>query len=512
MPSEPQESIMGKNNIVANPISAYVTLFKRPYEDKNVWVVTPVLQAFPLPKQPTPRNIIFILDISSSMAQENRWQNVKTATQYLLEQLNAIDTFSLIVFNKKAKLLAENTTPNSEKLAEIKGNLAAQKPNSATYFCSAFHMVKDKKLIKDPSNSTIIFLTDGEDTQNISVDTLSELVTQNKKRPRIIPIGIFLENKGKIFLNNLAKKSGQKSSAIYVDDNEPQAYKTAFQEALDLTQEYSEAPAELEIILLAKGDTHSTQMQCTRTLNNVAYGNDSNASIQTTILFESPVPPHSLKLRFACDGFSLIGEHIISQDNLNSISAGHQVNIPLPQFKWKETTTYSWIKSLGSIALGLLLLSSARFFFLHNSILSLWATVAVGTFSGIAIACLLGYGLVSLFRKTLFLPTKIADGNKIENLEEKSADSALPPKKSSSCLTFFVPTAGLATGGAIGYWGSKAIYAANIALAHTVSASFFIGACTTASAVIVLLLLYCCMQNSVNLNNGETLTFVRQKR
>ena len=55
---------MVKSTIISNPVSMAVSVAK---VARDSWEVKPSFMAFPAPLQPQPKNIIFLLDTSSSM-------------------------------------------------------------------------------------------------------------------------------------------------------------------------------------------------------------------------------------------------------------------------------------------------------------------------------------------------------------------------------------------------------------------------------------------------------------
>ncbi len=55
---------MVKSTIISNPVSMAVSVAK---VARDSWEVKPSFMAFPAPLQPQPKNIIFLLDTSSSI-------------------------------------------------------------------------------------------------------------------------------------------------------------------------------------------------------------------------------------------------------------------------------------------------------------------------------------------------------------------------------------------------------------------------------------------------------------
>jgi hypothetical protein len=486
-----------KSTIIKNPVTVKVRISK---SNDTIWKIIPQLIAFPAPQRPIPRNIIFILDTSRSMEKSKRLIKVKEAVLGLLNQLNSIDTFSIISFNDDATVLIERKKFSEETILSAKIQIQNMKADGTiTQFTPAFQAVNTHGLIQQNDNSTIIFLTDGEDTCATTVKTLLE--SFGSKFPRVIPIGVFVKRKVKVFLNDLSHQSGGPDQAIYVDDNSQDAYKNAFQAAIQLTNEPSQTPTQLEMTIEAENGTQLTQLVVKRTLSRVHY--DGRSPTFTDLCFDSPTPPHSLKLAFRCDNAFLKAEYKVTPAEQTNLEKNHVITVSIPKFKWKDNSARSWAILAGSLTLGLLMLGGAVVF-AYLSLLKLGLTIAISAFVGLAGICLSMHGIINLVRKTLFLPTKFA-ADPAQGLEEKeeknevfkvnvNVASAKLTKRSTglSSKSIFAGSILAAGGGAAGYFGGTAA-ATSAATALGISASLFIGVCTAGGTIVLPLLAYWCI-------------------
>ncbi|MCE3239253.1 MAG: hypothetical protein K0R24_2234 [Gammaproteobacteria bacterium] len=490
----------GKSTIIKNPVGVKVEISRG---EGTLWKVTPQLKAFPKPHQPMPRNIIFILDTSLSMRKNNRLIKVKEAVSELLDQLTDMDTFSIVSFNDVATCHVNRKKASRKNISAAKDHMEKmQAGGSTTKFSPAFEAVNTQGLIQAGDNSTIIFLTDGED-KGADVEKLLEFF--GKKIPRIIPIGVFVKKNVKDFLNNLSGQSGN-DQAIYVDEDSQNAYKNAFQTAIRLTIQQSQNPAQLEMTIKAEEGNQSTQLGVKRPLSPVCF--DGRSFVLTTLNFDSPTPPYSLKLVFSCDDAFLEAEYKMSSDEQTQLQTNKKIERAIHIFKWKDNSIRSWVMLLGSLTLGLLMLGGAVVF-AYLSLLKLGLTIAISTFVGLAGLCLLVHGIINLVRKTVFLPTKFAV-NHDQPLEEKDEKeeknevrgstniaSVKPTKRLTwlSSKSIFVGSVLAAGGGAAGYFGGTAIVAST-ATTLGMNASLFIGICAAGGAIVLPLLAYCCIAHN----------------
>jgi uncharacterized protein YegL len=112
-------------------------------------------------KEFVPNNISFLIDISGSMAQGEKWPLTKQALSSLSGVMRATDQLSVITYSEKAKVLL-NTT-NGNEVNDLGLLLEGKKPNGQTSgtagFNAAFRMLRKSKI--DAGNNQLYVITDG---------------------------------------------------------------------------------------------------------------------------------------------------------------------------------------------------------------------------------------------------------------------------------------------------------------------------------------------------------------
>jgi len=112
-------------------------------------------------KEFVPNNISFLIDISGSMAQGDKWPLTQQALSSLSGVMRASDQLSVITYSEKAKVLL-NTT-NGNEVSDLGMLLEGKKPNGQTSgtagFNAAFRMLRKSKI--EAGNNQLYVITDG---------------------------------------------------------------------------------------------------------------------------------------------------------------------------------------------------------------------------------------------------------------------------------------------------------------------------------------------------------------
>jgi Mg-chelatase subunit ChlD len=112
-------------------------------------------------KEYVPNNISFLIDISGSMAQGEKWPITQQALSSLSGVMRATDQLSVLTYSEKAKVLL-NTTKGNE-VSDLGLLLEGKKPNGQTSgtagFNAAFRMLRKSKI--DAGNNQLYVITDG---------------------------------------------------------------------------------------------------------------------------------------------------------------------------------------------------------------------------------------------------------------------------------------------------------------------------------------------------------------
>jgi len=127
----------------------------------NVVVTEPIPNKTFDEKEYVPNNISFLIDISGSMAQGDKWPITKQALSSLTGVMRASDQLSVLTYSEKAKVLL-NTTKGNE-ISDLGLLLEGRKPNGQTSgtagFNAAFRMLRKSKI--EAGNNQLYVITDG---------------------------------------------------------------------------------------------------------------------------------------------------------------------------------------------------------------------------------------------------------------------------------------------------------------------------------------------------------------
>jgi len=139
-----------------------------------------------------PKDVIFVLDTSGSMFDEDKLIYAQKALKFCLSNLNPKDRFNIVNFSSGTDLyrdkLIESSEGNIKKAKEFIDNL---KPLGGTNIDEALR-VSLKQFSADKKPRYIVFLTDGLPTQGeTDVDTiLKNISKENKSGVRIFSFGL----------------------------------------------------------------------------------------------------------------------------------------------------------------------------------------------------------------------------------------------------------------------------------------------------------------------------------
>jgi Ca-activated chloride channel family protein len=146
------------------------------------------LQAARMPESKTPpRNLVFLLDVSGSMAPPDKLPLVKTAMRMLVDTLTPADRVAIVVYAGASGLVLPSTPGNRKP--EIQRAIAELRPGGSTNGAAGIQLAYDiagQAFIKNGINR-VILATDGD--FNVGVTSQGELIRMiEEKRER----GIFL--------------------------------------------------------------------------------------------------------------------------------------------------------------------------------------------------------------------------------------------------------------------------------------------------------------------------------
>jgi Ca-activated chloride channel family protein len=169
---------------------------------------------------PEPKELIFVLDISGSMAGE-KIEQVKEAMSYCLKQLGPADRFNVVPFNEQPTLFRDKTSPatatNVRAALDFVDELTA---GGGTNVDGALAKAFASASAEPVGTTMVVFLTDGKPTvgeRNVA-DIVANVVAANEGADaRLFCFGVGYNVKAEL-LDDLARKNG--GTAQYVEPGE----------------------------------------------------------------------------------------------------------------------------------------------------------------------------------------------------------------------------------------------------------------------------------------------------
>lgn len=143
-------------------------------------------------KKALPKDIVFVLDKSGSMAGEKMNQAQK-ALQFCIENLNPNDRFDVVAFSTEATALFGKVTSNQGQQKQEALDFVEQlQPIGGTNIEEALTLALDAQEKEAKRPFFIIFLTDGKPTigETNQEQLLQKVQTHNQKQVRIFTFGI----------------------------------------------------------------------------------------------------------------------------------------------------------------------------------------------------------------------------------------------------------------------------------------------------------------------------------
>lgn len=121
-----------------------------------------------------PSNLVFLIDVSGSMSDENKLPLVKESLKILVENLSAVDRVAMVVYAGNAGLVLPSTSmENKEAILEAIGNLEAGGSTAGGAGLQLAYKIAKKNLLMN-GNNRVILCTDGD--FNVGISSTSELV------------------------------------------------------------------------------------------------------------------------------------------------------------------------------------------------------------------------------------------------------------------------------------------------------------------------------------------------
>lgn len=170
-----------------HPFSVNTEISECPWNTKHR-LVHIGLQGKEIPMENLPAaNIVFLIDVSGSMDEENKLPLVKTSMKMLVDHLRNDDKVAIVVYAGNAGLVLPSTSgTNKEEIKEAIDDLEAGGSTAGGEGIRLAYKIAQKEFIKN-GNNRIILATDGD--FNVGVSSDDELVSLIEKERKS---GVFL--------------------------------------------------------------------------------------------------------------------------------------------------------------------------------------------------------------------------------------------------------------------------------------------------------------------------------
>lgn len=132
-------------------------------------------------------NLVFLIDVSGSMNQQNKLPLLKSSFKILLEKLRPQDKVALVTYAGSAGVVLEPTSAkNKEKILSALENLSAGGSTAGGQGIELAYKLVQENLVKNGNNS-VILATDGDFNVGVSDNSELQKLIENKRQS-----GIFL--------------------------------------------------------------------------------------------------------------------------------------------------------------------------------------------------------------------------------------------------------------------------------------------------------------------------------
>ncbi len=175
-------------------------------------------------RQKKPVNLVFVIDLSSTMAAEQRLKSVISAISELIDRLGSRDRISIVTFNKTAQILIKPTPARQKK--KILEALSTLQPTGEKNLLEGLQLgyVVANKLFDKKTSNWLVLATDGVDIQQqIETTTIYTMARQEAEiGVHLKVIGVGLNRLNDAALESLARQGAGHYTYL---DSEHQNYK-----------------------------------------------------------------------------------------------------------------------------------------------------------------------------------------------------------------------------------------------------------------------------------------------
>lgn len=172
-------------------------------------------------KQQVPRDLVFVLDTSGSMREDDKMTQAKKALKQCIESLSENDRFGLVTFATTVNTYREHLTAVDKSQIEEAGRWVDQVEASGG---TAIHaaLMRALKFRGDDAGRTftLVFFTDGQPTigETSTDKILADLLKENTSNTRIFSFGVGYDLNA-AFLDQIANRTRAASTYVRPEDD-----------------------------------------------------------------------------------------------------------------------------------------------------------------------------------------------------------------------------------------------------------------------------------------------------
>lgn len=206
------------------PFAVHIHTFDSPWKSQAKLIKVAIQAKDIQTKQLPPANLVFLVDVSGSMDNEDKLPLVKKTLRILTEQLRPEDKVTIITYASGEKLELEPTSgKEKDKILAVINRLQAQGATSGERAIQMAYQQAEKAFVKDGINR-ILLATDGDFNVGITdFDTLKGMVAEKRKSGiSLTTLGFGQGNYNEQLMEQLADAGDGNYSYI---DNEKEAKK-----------------------------------------------------------------------------------------------------------------------------------------------------------------------------------------------------------------------------------------------------------------------------------------------
>jgi len=177
------------------------------------------LQGYTVPlEELPPANLVFLLDVSGSMDEENKLPLLKKSFKLLIDKLNSKDRVSIVTYAGEERVVLESTScENKEEIKEAIDNLSAGGSTNGEGGINKAYDIASANFLKE-GNNRVILATDGDFNMGQSSDgELTRLIEEKRDKGVYLTIlGFGMGNYKDSKMESLADNGN--GNYFYIDD------------------------------------------------------------------------------------------------------------------------------------------------------------------------------------------------------------------------------------------------------------------------------------------------------